>query len=277
MPELEPGTLSSWVSALTALMALALTFLTVFIATRQYKVMRRQYEIARGQYEVALNQIQHRDEKDDKEEAAKVAAWLNVHVQDGFPKVFLHYVNDNNVPVFNFVASLALRRTRAIKIPVVEPTGDDVKVIPFDAASEWARNYIEAELTTALKPTETTMPLPPVEAEQEKESRTLSHQLQSTGVFIQFQDTRNAIWRRDPRGFLDYADINTDPIWRKIFLWEDKMYRSTPHLEESGIICDIFHPGGDVKVDRMSAPYRNNLAEESKAKPLKNSNHFPLT
>ncbi|WP_338601644.1 hypothetical protein [Saccharopolyspora sp. SCSIO 74807] len=242
MFELDPGNLPSWVSALAACFA-------ALIASVALTFTRRSARSSEIQRDVALDQIEYRNAKDREEQASKVAVWVSASrdPEDGFPLVKLHYVNKSGLPVWNLMVILEACTTRRVRLLVAEPT-DKVQVLPFDAATGWARTVIDGKLATLSDD----LPSTYRDGTFSIESDALCQSLQETGVSVIFLDANKQTWRRDASGFLHEIEIDYDKTWMTTTLRQDKVRNLSKAEEENHIHIDFVSSGAKNR-DRTEA------------------------
>lgn len=223
MLALDWGNVPSWLSPLIAAIALIFT-------ARSARYSRKSAAAAQGQ-------IIHRNRKEWKEQASNVAGWISVNIdaETKKPLVYLHYVNANAVPAYNFVATLESCYTRRLKMGILAPT-EGVRTVQFPAASDWIRQAIEAKMSTFQQ-----LPFGGSSYEESTwiETHSRAYTVQQSGVSVQFQDSYGVIWRRDADGVLQETTIDEDRGWKGTVLGGQEMNRTAPSEEESFIVFDV--------------------------------------
>ena len=190
------GNLPSWVSAIAASCALIFTSWTAYNSQRSAKASEMQAQIA-------TEQQRQRDEKEDREQASKVAAWLFLEQHGNGPPVFhVRYVNTGPLPAYRLLVTPVRRPSFKLLIPVVEPTWgvrsvrlENLTVEVQELGRKMAREsdgprWVRWILWWTGSP----------------DSNMRGMDIESSGVTMQFRDASGIVWRRAPSGQLSKVE-----------------------------------------------------------------------
>lgn len=209
------GNISSWASVVVASLALYFAY--------------RSSVASRKSADAAHEQIRHRDEKESREQASQVAAWIVARLQGVHPKIYLRYVNTSGLPARPMLVRAAVDPSLKFVVPTVEPT-QEVLTVEFTSLTSWAytegvRKRLEdhheesenvAIASEALSPRYTNM---------------ASLEVERGGVTVEFRDTQGTTWRRTPDGLLSVFDGTFDPLDFKPQLTAEKPTKTYGTLE----------------------------------------------
>lgn len=206
----------SWISAIATSLAAVGTTAAFFVTFWAAKANWRQVNAAWRQLEHVAHEQRRAAERDEREQAAKVAAWLVAKEERGFAAVFLRYMNSSGLPVHNLtvapVNQHGKRKCKAV-ISLVEPfdgirtvrLGDFSRVV-HDNVKELREDRIDYERRDQSEDQSPLLPPPSTDD--------YLGTIAQSGVLLQFRDTHGVTWLRLPNGKLTRSSLPFAREWK---------------------------------------------------------------
>ncbi|WP_338601652.1 hypothetical protein [Saccharopolyspora sp. SCSIO 74807] len=157
MTGIDWGNVPTWISAIFSICAFGTALWAARAAWKQVKF--------------SADEQKRRDEKDEQEQASKVAAWLVVDEKRKTAAV--RYVNNSGVPVYFLTVTPMLAPDRKLLINIAEP-GEGPRSVEFDTLADWLRSDADYP----------------------------ARYVQYAGLEVEFLDSNNNIWTRGSNGYL---------------------------------------------------------------------------